>query len=509
MRVQSSTKTVVQDVMIDPPRLNSTKQALLEWLRTHFRTDPRVARLGDTSSRTTIVKVVRCVLRHPPKVDDDAVWRKWLSKHFGDNGGVQRLLAQGRTPAESGVFVVGDMHGDVLVLLEVAKLTGVLVTQENPGRLDELIAIHRSFSQDSYTTHSDLLGDTLGLEHLHWAVGSTATIVFLGDIVDNYRYGDTRLSDGSLYKPYQHQLSTTPLSRTGDGQVKIANMAMDGERILVDTLGRLQREARTAGGDLVWVMGNHDIGNVLNTVHCSTYTSLDQCCPDNPLRFKAERTQWVQAALADMGAVALYVHDDLLFCHGGLHTAFMSVLRDYNDGELCTDDGDLSIDKINAAYQAAIRDPHGAEAALLRRGGRENGITWCRPVYTAGASDWNRGEVLRTLDVPVTALVVAHTLVDLPFTRVTDGKMVAGQHVVVEGDRNPDTIYTSAPQMIQAGSVYGVDFAMSRAFNTYTPFNEETACTMGVTRVGRDPRNGAYLQCIARLHTRCIDPTQR
>jgi 3',5'-cyclic AMP phosphodiesterase CpdA len=126
--------------------------------------------------------------------------------------------------------------------------------------------MHHTFDQTYYQTHQGLLGTDLGLQHLHWRKDSRALLIFIGDIVDNYCYG----------KDYPHPSIHIPLLWS-KLFVNIANMAMDAEIPIVRTLKRLKTEALEAGGDIIWVMGNHDIANVMNDgiMSCSHYILKD------------------------------------------------------------------------------------------------------------------------------------------------------------------------------------------------------------------------------------------
>ena len=232
------------------------------------------------------------------------------------------------------VFFIGDIHGDALVLFEFALSTGVFVS-ENPTTIPLLASIHRTYTPQKQQNHATLLGDDSGLHHLHWKCNDTSIVVLVGDVVDNYRYGSQR----------PHASITQPLSTTS-GIVRIANMAMDSERHIVNTLQRLQKEAAQQGGKIVWILGNHDVGNVLNDINCSHYTSLDQCYPPpNTKFFKADRTLWIKEAIIAMNAVVMCVIDDMLVCHGGLSPQFIEHCMEENIG----------ITMVNHRFQEAIK----------------------------------------------------------------------------------------------------------------------------------------------------------
>jgi hypothetical protein len=411
------------------------------------------------------------------------------------------------------VFFVGDVHGDPLVLLETALLSEAFGT-DSPPVLQELIAIHRTFTASYVDTHAGLLGMSLGLHHLHWHKGARTLVVFVGDILDNYRYGNVRRRDGKVHEPYRHADSTVPLSRT-TGAVRVANMAMNGERPIVETLSRLQREARENGGDIVWVLGNHDVGNVLPSIACHSYAALDQCDPVDSSLFSMDRSGWVRAYLLQMGAVALCMVDDVLVCHGGLSEHFLRELG------TAADTPPIHIDTINGLYRAALQTADSREGEQVSRILHSTqGPTWCRPLGVGVTTrPWNPTHLgwVYTQDtagratVPKT-MIVAHTNVATPLSYLPAGgtQLLPGPDVVARwgsgSNQTPDTIYRSPCwTQLSTGAVMGVDFALSRGFNTLESYATETFCSMAIMEYQRS-KDQALVSVIGRLHPRCIPP---
>jgi hypothetical protein len=424
-----------------------------------------------------------------------------------------------RSRFESGsydhVYFIGDLHGDPVVLLETAVLTGSFGTSD-PTVLSDLLSIHRTFKPEYRTTHAASLGCSLGLQHLHWRKGARTLLVFVGDLMDNYRYGNTRQSDGSVYMPYRHANSMIPLSRTS-GHVRIANMAMDAERPIVETLLRLQGEARENGGDIVWVLGNHDLGNVIGSIACHTYASLDQCDPHDSTRFGSQRVQWVREHLLHMGAVVLCMIDDVLICHGGLSPEFLtSLTRGDRRVDNAFETPCVDLDRINRLYQLAILDPDSSERQQVQSFTRKmTGPTWHRPLegrrpWDATHLSWvyTQHGITGTRVMPKT-MIVAHSYLEKPLSHLRPGKtgIQSGRDIAARWKVGDDIgvineSYVSRPwSLLEPGMVFGVDFALSRSFNTGDTYDRESFCSMAVLEY----RNNA-VRSVGHLHSRCIPP---
>ena len=132
-------------------------------------------------------------------------------------------------------FLVGDVHGDPFAFYRALELTGCAAVPAD--------RFARSAECRSGRAPKTALGK------LRWT-GGAAAVVFLGDLLDNNR----------------HRVEET------------GRCAHDGSQFeVLDALLALKREARLSGGDVVWVLGNHDVWNVSPHNHaCKRYAPQRQ-----------------------------------------------------------------------------------------------------------------------------------------------------------------------------------------------------------------------------------------
>lgn len=383
------------------------------------------------------------------------------------------------------MFISGDIHGDVLILLEIGNLTNLFGCED----IDKLIHIHRNYA-DMYKQKDvqELLGSDLGLHHINWTTGYSEELYLLGDIVDNYRSG----------KVQEHASSAEPRN----------NMAMDAEIHIVQTLVRLKQEAIQEGGNIHWVIGNHDLANVTNdALACSHYTTVDQCDPTDKTKYLTTRSNIIRDALLTMGAKAVHIVDGLLLCHGGFSDEFADACISHG---LVHVDGKIDVDKINKVYtDYMVRGISSRDTEWLHtqiRSGRD--VTWCRP---ASLKKWKPLNTFKKIYGTIDAMVVAHTIqekigkvllyVNNAFGDVVDGKMVVsdGYEPWYDGEEKFG-VYVTDVQPVVLGGIYMMDLAMSRAFDdpSVTPY-QETFCTIGVMN-----HTNGLIRYHARIHPRCI-----
>ena len=381
------------------------------------------------------------------------------------------------------MFISGDIHGDALVLLEIGKLTELFGCEE----LDRLIYIHRNYAtMYERKDTQDLLGNDLGLHHIHWMPGIKEELYLLGDVVDNYRAGMVQ----------EHTSSKHPNN----------NMAMDAEIHIVNTLVRLKEEAIREGGNIHWVIGNHDLANVTNdTLQCSHYTTLDQCDPIYKNMYKTERTNIIRDALLTMESKAIHVVDGLLLCHGGFSDEFADACIKHG---LVQDDGQIDVEKINQLYTDILRGISTKDTKWLRRQIFNGGdVTWCRPTFI---KNWKPVDTFRKISTDISAMVVAHTIQEKvgrvfyynnAFGDVIDGEMVMTDGFEPWYDGEDELgVYITNLQPVMVGGIYMMDLAMSRAFDEPgTTAYSETFCTIGVMNY-----MDGMLRYHARIHPRCI-----
>ena len=192
--------------------------------------------------------------------------------------------------------------------------------------------------------------------------GGAAAVVFLGDLLDNNR----------------HRVEET------------GRCAHDGSQFeVLDALLALKREARLSGGDVVWVLGNHDVWNVSPHNHaCKRYAPQRQrrrpaqgayatCTAAGG--FSPTHIKHVRACMAQAGVVALVRvtasgprgSTHVLGVHGGL--ANVQALVDAFG--VVPGDHLGNLRKINEAYRRGVL--YGENLRALEGG--EHMPTWCRP----------------------------------------------------------------------------------------------------------------------------------
>ena len=157
-----------------------------------------------------------------------------------------------------GVFLVGDIHGDISVFLEIGLLAG---TFSGSGDIDTI----------------------------HWTKNKKALLVFLGDIVDS--------------------------KRPSGGEFEV-EMAPNSDQLIIEAIVRLQKEARLEKGRIVFIAGNHELGHITNDISCQGFSHESKCTrKDN---YKKEVTAWMLDQLQKLDSVSVCMVDKTLLCHGGV-----------------------------------------------------------------------------------------------------------------------------------------------------------------------------------------------
>jgi hypothetical protein len=122
------------------------------------------------------------------------------------------------------------------------------------------------------------------------------------------------------------------------------------ETSIVEAFLRLQREAREHGDALVWIMGNHDVGNTQShaVYGCREHTSAPKtvCSQGDPSRHKESRRRWMLQVLLEADALAMaaydYPHTDpngilqarrVVLCHSGVSRMFLDTVQSCFDND--------------------------------------------------------------------------------------------------------------------------------------------------------------------------------
>ena len=170
------------------------------------------------------------------------------------------------------IYVIGDMHGDYQVFIHcLVDLCGCC----------EITKVEDDI-ENNYTNR----------EYLSWINGCNSIIVFCGDIIHRKRFSDVTLDDecSDVY--------------------------------LLETLFRLMKESRKNGGDIIYILGNHEIMNILDPDE--DYYTSELNLKKNKIFFedKNKINQLIENSYAWIRI------NDTLIAHGGLCSNYLDILKD-------------------------------------------------------------------------------------------------------------------------------------------------------------------------------------
>ena len=251
------------------------------------------------------------------------------------------------------VFCVGDVHGDPHALAMTLSMTGC-------ARVPEAV-----FSETGRCPHAP----HVPLDGVRWRKGCADVVIFLGDLLDNRRM------DGDA-----------PLGVCGTPRTQFA---------MLDLLVRLKGEARRHGGDVVLVLGNHDVANAMDhrgtgregvaQMFCKAYAAQVQdagdgeyavCGPDGFTERHRQNVLWRLEALSGLAVLRRVVgrNESVLCVHGGVSVALPRIMG------LVRGDVAGNMARVNGAFARALRGD-GAARRLVLGPDAERLPTWCRPTY--------------------------------------------------------------------------------------------------------------------------------
>jgi hypothetical protein len=170
------------------------------------------------------------------------------------------------------IYVIGDMHGDYQVFVHclVDLCCCCTITK----------------------VYDDIENNYKNREYLSWIDGCSSVAVFCGDIIHRKRFSDITLDDecSDIY--------------------------------LLETLFRLMKEAKKNGGDIIYILGNHEIMNILDPDEESYTSELN--LQRNKIFFedKNKINQLVENSYAWIRI------NDTLIAHGGLCSNYLDILKD-------------------------------------------------------------------------------------------------------------------------------------------------------------------------------------
>jgi hypothetical protein len=394
-----------------------------------------------------------------------------------------------------GCFVIGDIHGDAYVFLETLRMAGVL--DPLGGRLDDAIAFHKEYRDGIGQKDEDILL-RLCDQHVKWRTGHSALVIFLGDILDNYRYGEEkglnvdRTGCPSSMGDMSHHCNKHRVT-------KFARMAMHAEYPIVECILRLQKEAALEKGRIVWVLGNHDVGNVWNSTRCRRHTPVEFCDTTNTQRYSETRSTWVRNALLSAHAVAVCTLDNVLLCHGGISKVFVTQLQQI----LCIPE--IKIRNINILYRNGI-----TQSSTPPIWSSEYDITWFRP---HAFDTWDRSVLTTLHGHTLTSMVVGHTMHASPMMINHEGStqiyLGGSTSIPLNGSITKQLSHADmnkSEKILLDGNAISIDVGMSRAMNrTYPPYDsEEIYCLLLIMKITIDINtHDGHAEFIYQNHPRC------
>lgn len=289
------------------------------------------------------------------------------------------------------MYIAGDVHGDMFALLKVLELTGcVEIAPHYFAQSAKCWSNYKRTYERTKSTISSLAQLRNIRTNVAW-VGGTSVVAFLGDILDNKRGSNAAENGNCAWEGTQYQM--------------------------LDILLALREKALADGGNVIWVLGNHDIWNISPIVQtCHRYSpAKQQKCTDekcnkpisictNEGGYTKKHRGIVKDYMRKMGAVALIRvsgntsmgKTHVLAMHGGITdiTFFQNqkfrpyASRNWTKLNIQPGKAEKNIDKINAVY-AALYTPHD-DKQLFKFVEAPSAPTWCRPTQIENGKDLKR-----------------------------------------------------------------------------------------------------------------------
>ena len=297
-----------------------------------------------------------------------------------------------------GVYLVGDIHGDSMVFLQVGLIT-------------------ETFGSE----------DVSDLDLVHWKKNHKALLIFLGDVVDSVRPNGPK----DVLGPKNDQL-------------------------IVQTIVRLQAEAQKEGGQVVFIVGNHELGRITNDISCHKFSHASNCTRQD--NYKKQVTTWMIEQLQQLKSVSVCMVDNTLICHGGVPPGLKKT----------------TVSAINRQYRDFLSAPQ-----LLT----DPTILLCHQLAWHRPTDYVAKDIQQISYMKKTAcsLVVGHSPMSLP-------AQLEKSRVSIKRTEKNDVVCSQSCGL--ENQIVYLDFAMSRAFNTGLEPKKEEFCLLGVAQCRLD-------QCIS------------
>ena len=210
------------------------------------------------------------------------------------------------------IFVVGDLHGDYQVLIHI--LVDLCACCEITKIYDDV--------DNSYNNR----------EFLSWIPGIKSVVVFCGDLIHRKRFNDHILDDecSDVY--------------------------------IIETILRLKKEAIKQGGDIILILGNHEIMNIIQPENVM-YTS-----PKNIKRNNDFFTNTNNITMLVNNSYAWVKINDILISHGGLCSDYLLYIETYSSKFDKSVKGEALISYINDEFRKFFSN--GNYLQFVAQGGR-------------------------------------------------------------------------------------------------------------------------------------------
>ena len=333
------------------------------------------------------------------------------------------------------VFAIGDIHGDMYALLQVLQLTGCV--QVHPLQMEKS---GKCWSNYSHLSPAQIKAEAelTNIQNTIQWIGDSSVVIFLGDILDNKR---------------------------SESQPETGMCGWAGTQFqILDIIYHLKQEARAAGGDLRWILGNHDVWNASSLPPtCHRYSPEKQmlaggkeyrACNANGT-YSLEHRKNVLAYIKKLEAVALLRitshsaqgRTHVLAMHGGL-TNIPKLVQDMSKKAGITlkhEEGLKNIIKINQLYDRALTIQDEMLLTLIES---SHMPTWCRPHTIENVQDMK-------MYFNTSRMVKGH---DIQHHGANCN--VKNKHSYISNGKNK-----SENEEFEAGMLCKMDTSMSRAFS--------------------------------------------
>lgn len=265
------------------------------------------------------------------------------------------------------IYCIGDTHGDLQALLRACALTTCvrtpdsILTKASKCHTDDAKA---NLDGDLGAVQSSRIGNPLTddeLQQVQW-VGGSNLIVFLGDVLDNRRQASDDVWGVCAKSGTQYQM--------------------------MQLIVHLKQQARAQSGDVVWVLGNHDVSNAieLHDLDCRNYAPRAQSMEDGRLMRvcnkkdgtfdPAYQTQvrkiMQRAKVIALGSIA-HRSGNILLLHGGLSRVNNTIFPDIVRGQHRE-----NLHAVNKLFHDALVK-HTPRSIENIRKHLKYMPTWCRP----------------------------------------------------------------------------------------------------------------------------------